>query len=178
MLILLALSNLLLSTDGYVPHKFLYVSLWSCLVVLQSNNPGPGLHAGSIGPTMPPFYKIHRHSLLEFHEHTRVLSTSPLYLKTCIASLSIVHHSPHSIVYNSNSSLQSTTSMYPYRLSPATVDTRPFDPFFSSSPSTLIGSSRASYTSSTLPRMSSPASSVAQRSSTWQDKLQGSPCFY
>ncbi|KAL2050540.1 hypothetical protein ABVK25_009209 [Lepraria finkii] len=68
--------------------------------------------------------------------------------------------------------------MYQYR-SPPAIDTDPFDSYSnsynSSRSSTLISSPSSPFASSTLSRMASPGganSGVAQRSSTWQDKLE------
>ena len=69
--------------------------------------------------------------------------------------------------------------MYQYR-SPQAIDTDPFSSFSnsynSSHSSTLLSSPSSPFASPTLSRMTSPSGAgtgVAQRSSTWQDKLEG-----
>ena len=68
--------------------------------------------------------------------------------------------------------------MYQYRQPPA-IDTNPFSSYNNSynsgRSSTFLGSPSATFASPTLSRMSSPGTNpvVAQRSSTWQDKLEG-----
>lgn len=72
--------------------------------------------------------------------------------------------------------------MYQYRQPPA-IDTNPFSSYnnsYNSSRSpTFLSSPSANFASPTLSRMSSPSANsvVAQRSSTWQDKLEG-PLFF
>ena len=71
--------------------------------------------------------------------------------------------------------------MYQYRQPPA-IDTNPFtsynNSYNSTRSSTFLSSPSATFASPTLSRMSSPSTNsvVAQRSSTWQDKLEG-PLF-